>query len=82
MPTQLMSRAAIASRYGRIERFRVADAGHPLAGSMSAGRITDDTEQALLLAGLLIEGHGQMDAGVFALALLAWSPGRLGRQDA
>ncbi len=72
MPTQLMSRAAIASRYGRIDRFRAADAGHPLAGGMSAGRITDDTEQALLLAGLLIEGHGHVDPGVFAQALVAW----------
>ena len=72
MPTQLMSRAAIASRYGRIDRFRAADAGHPLAGGMSAGSITDDTEQALLLAGLLIEGHGHVDAGAFARALVAW----------
>ncbi|CAN5486633.1 ADP-ribosylglycohydrolase family protein [soil metagenome] len=72
MPTQLMSRAEIASRYGVIDRFRAADAGHPLAGGLPAGHITDDTEQALLLARLLIEGGGRLDPGVFARALVEW----------
>ena len=72
MPTQTMSRAGIAGRYGVIDRFRAADAGHPLAGGLPAGHITDDTEQALLLARLLIEGHGQVAPGVFARALVAW----------
>jgi ADP-ribosylglycohydrolase len=72
MPTQLMSRAEIAGRYGVIDRFRAADAGHPLAGGLTAGHITDDTEQALLLARLLIEGSGRLDPGVFARALVEW----------
>jgi len=72
MPTQTMSRAGIAGRYGVIDRFRAADAGHPLAGGLPAGHITDDTEQALLLARLLIEGHGHVASGVFARALVEW----------
>ena len=61
MPTQMMSREAIASRYGTLRSFEPADADHPLAAGMAAGSITDDTEQALLLARLLIE---VMDADV------------------
>ncbi len=72
MPTQLMSRTGIAERYGVIDRFRAADAWHPLAGGLPAGHITDDTEQALLLARLLIEGHGHVAPGIFARALVEW----------
>jgi ADP-ribosylglycohydrolase len=79
MPTQLMSRAGIASRYGTIDRFRAADAGHPLAAGLPAGHITDDTEQALLLARLLIEGRGHVDPGVFARGLVAWEESMRGR---
>ncbi|QNE48533.1 ADP-ribosylglycohydrolase family protein [Glaciihabitans sp. INWT7] len=72
MPTQQMSRAEIAGRYGVIDGFRAADPGHPLAGGLPAGHITDDTEQALLLADLLIAGRGTVDPGAFAAALVAW----------
>jgi ADP-ribosylglycohydrolase len=72
MPTQLMSRADIASRYGRIVRFEAAGPEHPLAPGLAAGSVTDDTEQALLLARLLIAGDGHVDAAEFAAALVAW----------
>jgi ADP-ribosylglycohydrolase len=72
MPTQLMSREAIANRYGSLRSFEPADADHPLAAGMAAGSITDDTEQALLLARLLIEGDGHVDAAEFARELVQW----------
>jgi ADP-ribosylglycohydrolase len=72
MPTQLMSREAIAERYGSIRSFEPADEDHPLAAGMPAASITDDTEQALLLAGLLAEGDGHVDAAVFARELVRW----------
>jgi ADP-ribosylglycohydrolase len=72
MPTQQMSREAIGERYGSLRSFEPADAGHPLAAGMPAASITDDTEQALLLAGLLIEGDGHVDAAVFARELVRW----------
>jgi ADP-ribosylglycohydrolase len=72
MPTQLMSREAIAVRYGSIRSFEPADVDHPLAAEMPAASITDDTEQALLLAGLLVEGDGHVDAAVFARELVRW----------
>ena len=55
MPTQLLSPGEIAERFGVIDGFRAAQGDHPIAAGMPAGSITDDTEQALLLARLLIE---------------------------
>lgn len=72
MPTQMMSRSEIAARYGSITRFEPAAADHPLAAGMAAASVTDDTEQALLLARLLIEGRGIVDPLAFAHALVAW----------
>jgi ADP-ribosylglycohydrolase len=72
MPTQLMSRAAIADRFGTIEGFRDAAPDHPVAAGMAAGSITDDTEQALLLARALIDGAGVIDPEDFARRLAAW----------
>jgi ADP-ribosylglycohydrolase len=79
MPTQLMSRAAVASRWGRISGFEAAGAEHPLAAGMAAGSITDDTEQALLVARLIVEGRGHVDPASFARELVAWEDGMLAR---
>jgi ADP-ribosylglycohydrolase len=75
MPTQMLSRQTIANRYGALRSFEPAAADHPLAAGMTAGSITDDTEQALLLARLLIEGDGHVDAAVFAHELVQWEEG-------
>ncbi|MDH6219018.1 ADP-ribosylglycohydrolase family protein [Streptomyces pseudovenezuelae] len=73
MPTQMLSRPHIVARYGPLlAGFQPADADHPLAAGMPAGAITDDTEQALLLARLLIEGGGRIDAAELARRLVAW----------
>ena len=72
MPTQSMSRAEIARRYGSIRTLRDAVADQPIAPGMPAGSITDDTEQAVLLARLLIGGGGRVVSEVFAQALLDW----------
>jgi ADP-ribosylglycohydrolase len=72
MPTQSMSRAEIARRYGPIRTLRDAVPDQPIAPGMPAGSITDDTEQAVLLARLLIHGGGRVVPEVFARALLDW----------
>jgi ADP-ribosylglycohydrolase len=72
MPTQSMSRAEIARRYGPIAALRDAVADQPIAPGMPAGSITDDTEQAVLLARLLIRGGGRVVPEAFAKALLDW----------
>ncbi|MBD8079900.1 ADP-ribosylglycohydrolase family protein [Cellulosimicrobium arenosum] len=72
MPTQSMSRDQISARYGRITGFVAAAADQPIAPGMAAASITDDTEQALLLARLLVEGAGRLDLQTFAQALVDW----------
>lgn len=78
MPTQAMSPEQIRAVYGRITGLVNGDASQPYAPGMPAGSVTDDTEQALLVASLLVRGRGTssgrvaLDAGEFAHALLAW----------
>lgn len=72
MPTQMLSRARIAARYGSLTGFEPADADHPLAAGLVAGSVTDDTEQALLLARHLVRNAGHVDAAEFARDLTAW----------
>lgn len=72
MPTQSLSREQIAARYGQVTRLIAADADQPIAPNMAAGSITDDTEQAVLVAELLLAGDGQIVAADLAQALIDW----------
>lgn len=73
MSAQSLPRAEIAARYGTlIETFQPGPPGHPLAAGLPAGTVTDDTEQAVLLARLLVAGRGEVDSGELARELLAW----------
>ena len=72
MPTQSMSHAAIVEDYGSILELVAAGSRQRIAAGMPAGSITDDTEQALLLARLLIAGHGRIEPADLADALLDW----------
>jgi len=72
MPTQSMSRGAVADRYGRLTGFVAAAADQPIAPGMAAGSVTDDTEQAVLVAELLLDGGGRIDPDAFAAALIGW----------
>ena len=72
MPTQSMSRAEILADYGPITGFVAAGPRQRIAAGMAAGSITDDTEQAVLVAELLVESGGEVDPTVLAERLLAW----------
>jgi ADP-ribosylglycohydrolase len=73
MPTQMLSRAQIRDRWGDLlTGFEPAPPGHPIAAGMPAGAVTDDTEQAVLLGKLLVSGHGIIDPGDLAAALVRW----------
>ena len=73
MPTQLLSRRQIIERWGPLlSGFDAAPHDHPIAAGMTAGAVTDDTEQAVLLGWLLVEGNGRAEPGAVATALLAW----------
>lgn len=72
MPTQSLSREQIKQRYGRITKLTGAEADQPIAPNMPAGSITDDTEQAVLVAELLIAGAGIIQPSDLAQSLIDW----------
>jgi ADP-ribosylglycohydrolase len=72
MPTQAMRRADILADYGPITGLTAAGPRQVIAAGRPAGAVTDDTEQALLLARLLIAGDGRIDPLGFAEALVDW----------
>lgn len=73
MPFQLLHRDEVRAGWGAIVGgFAAPAADHPLAGGMPPGAITDDTEQALLVARLLIEGEGRIEPATLARALVEW----------
>ena len=85
MPTQAMSPEQIRAVYGRITGLVDGDASQPYAPGMPAGSVTDDTEQALLVASLLVRGRGSSSGRValgaveFSHALLAWEDSMIRR---
>lgn len=72
MPTQSMSRERIQADHGRIGGLVAAGPHQQIAAGMPAGSVTDDTEQAVLLARLLIDGGGTVRPAAFAAELLSW----------
>ncbi len=72
MPTQSMSPAQITADHGSITGLVDAGPHQEIAAGMPAGTVTDDTEQAVLLARLLIEHHGSVPLLAQANALIAW----------
>ncbi|WP_313558519.1 ADP-ribosylglycohydrolase family protein [Miniimonas arenae] len=73
MPTQGLPFEEVRARYGPLlTQLHPAPADHEIAAGLPAGRVTDDTDQALLLARLLLAGHGEVDQHRLAADLLAW----------
>jgi ADP-ribosylglycohydrolase len=70
MPTQLMSYQEVTACFGVLDGFREPPEDHLIAAGLPAGSITDDTEQALLLADTLLAGGGQIDSEDLARRLL------------
>ncbi len=75
MPSQTLPRAEIEERYGRIAGFVAPFDGHPVSHGLRAAQVTDDTEQAVLLARHLVARGGGFDEAVWARELLAWEEG-------
>lgn len=72
MPTQSMSAQWIYAEYGKITGLNDAIAQQPIAPNMPAGSVTDDTEQAMLVARLIVENSGHVDPMQLAHELLDW----------
>ncbi|MFH5822528.1 ADP-ribosylglycohydrolase family protein [Georgenia sp. AZ-5] len=72
MPTEGLSRADVAGRYGLVDTFHAGPADSDIAAGLPAGHVTDDTDQAVIVAELLLEGAGTVDAAALATRLLDW----------
>ena len=73
MPTQLLSRDQVTTHFGTIDGFREAPPDHRIAAGLPAASITNDTEQALLLADAMLAEGGHVDSEDLARRLLAWA---------
>ncbi|GEM_PF-269482 len=71
MPTEFMSREEIKASFGWVKEFLAAPDWHPLA-DLPPGKITDDTEQTLAIAGLVKE-KPDFSPETVADAMLAWA---------
>lgn len=69
MPSQTLTRSQIRTTYGRITDFIAPFADHPVSHGLTAAMVTDDTEQTVLLANLLVAGFDDL---AWAHALLQW----------
>lgn len=72
MPTQLLSPAEIKADYGFVDGFVDPAPEHPVSKGLVAGTITDDTEQTLLLASVLLKSGRGFDHHAWVNALIAW----------
>ena len=72
MPLQSVPAAEVRRRHGAITGFGPGPPDQPISPGTPAATVTDDTEQALLLARLLVEGGGHLDPWSLAAALTAW----------
>ncbi|MEU6680477.1 ADP-ribosylglycohydrolase family protein [Streptomyces sp. NPDC046925] len=72
MPTQIMSRADVVRVYGTVTGFEASRSDNPVSAGMPAGSVTDDTDQAVIVARLLVEGGGHIEPLRFADELLSW----------
>lgn len=72
MPTQTLSRRAVAQLFGDLDGFRAGPVENEVSAGLPAGRVTDDTDQAVIVGELLVEGAGRVDPDALARRLLDW----------
>lgn len=73
MPTQALTREDIVKGFGSLlTDFQPSSPTHPFAAGLAAATVTDDTEQALILADVLVHTVGDFDARAYARRLLEW----------
>lgn len=72
MPSQTLPRSEIAQRYGEITGYVTPYPDHPVSHGLQAAQVTDDTEQAFLLAHRLIADGEYLNETLWAQDLLQW----------
>ena len=73
MPTQMLPRQRVAALFPSLDGFAPGPPENFISAGQPAGSVTDDTQQAFILARLLIAGNGRIDSAQFVKELLAWS---------
>jgi ADP-ribosylglycohydrolase len=72
MPTQYLPRATVDHLYGGLRWFEPGPEANEISRGLPAGHVTDDTDQALIVARALIAGDGHVPPGRLARDLLDW----------
>jgi ADP-ribosylglycohydrolase len=75
MPTQFLPRARVGALYGVLTGFEPGPPENEISAGLPAGRVTDDTDQAVIVAQTLIEGAGTVDPHGLAKRLIDWERG-------
>lgn len=76
MPTQSLTRAEVVAQFEPVlTTFYASRPDHPFAPGLAAATVTDDTEQALILADELLGSTSGFDVHHYARRLLEWEKG-------
>lgn len=73
MPTQLLSRDVATAPFPDLRDVEAGPPENAISRGQAAGSATDDTQQALIIAHLLITGDRHVSADAVVKALLAWA---------
>src|SRR5215210_5264155 len=72
MPTQMLQRTVVRDLFGEMPWFAPGPDVNEISAGLPAGKVTDDTDQAVILARTLIDGGGEIDPALLAERLLDW----------
>lgn len=72
MPTQYLPRSTVEDLYGGLRWFEPGPEANDISRGLPAGHVTDDTDQALIVARALVDGAGHVTSEGLARDLLAW----------
>jgi ADP-ribosylglycohydrolase len=72
MPTQMLPRSVVRDLFGEMPWFASGPEVNEISAGLPAGRVTDDTDQAVIVARTLIDGGGEIDLALLAERLLDW----------
>lgn len=72
MPTQLLPRGTVRELFGELPWFAPGPDVNEISAGLPAGRVTDDTDQAVIVARTLLDGAGTVDLALLAQRLLDW----------
>jgi ADP-ribosylglycohydrolase len=82
MPTQTLPRDVVRERFGDVAWFHDGPDVNPVSRGLPAGSVTDDTDQALIVAQALLAGDGHVAGEDLAARLLAWQAAMVAKGSA